>query len=268
MPRELQIRELHSTVRFIQGYRYLDRCGDAMVKLEDSLAEGWIPSETSPKAGILKNDVFGMTLSFNSENMSTAQVEFISFEHFLDQTCKIYDVLRQTLEIKKINVPTLRVVFQRGFDEGELEQAEEYLMELKICEPRSEVVSLLEGKLAAAECVVVTESNIEWNSNTVHRRRRLQTQVVRQERQLPFDDRMLRRSRLLPNNQREAIAALMKLRKQHPALSPVAAQIEVEQSFESEVSTKAFDLPGFLEHAWKWAESVGNGIVSFERAKK
>ena len=60
----------------------------------------------------------------------------------------------------------------------------------------------------------------------------------------------------------------MKLRKQHPEVAPVAAQLDVEHSFETEFSTKAFDLPGFLGDAWKWAESVGNGISGLEGAKQ
>ena len=151
-----QVREINSTIRFIQGYRYLDRCGEAIIKLENSLAEGWIPTDTSPKAGTHKNDVLGMTVGFHSESMVTVQVEFISFEHFLDQTCKIYDILWQTFDLKKINVPTLRVIFQHGFGEGELDKAQEYLMQFHLCQPRAEVVSLLGGNLYAADCVLLT----------------------------------------------------------------------------------------------------------------
>jgi hypothetical protein len=268
MPGAFQVREIHSTIRFIQGYRYLDRCGEAIIKLENSLAEGWIPTETSPKAGTLKNDVLGMTVGFHSESMTTVQVEFISFEHFLDQTCKIYDILWQTFDIKKINVPTLRVILQHGFGEGELDKAQEYLTRLNLCQPRAEVVSLLGGNLYVADCVLVTTADVDWNKHPVNQRRRLQTQVIRQERLPPFDERMLKRSRLLGDKQSQAIAALMKLRKQHPEVAPVAAQLDVEHSFETEFSTKAFDLPGFLGDAWKWAESVGNGISGLEGANK
>ena len=41
--------EFRASVRFVQGYRYLDRCGEALIKLENSLHEGWIPTEPTPK---------------------------------------------------------------------------------------------------------------------------------------------------------------------------------------------------------------------------
>jgi hypothetical protein len=268
MPGSFQVREIRSTIRFIQGYRYLDRCGEAIVKLENTLADEWIPTETSPKAGALKNDVLGMTLGFSSENMTTVQAEFISFEHFLDQTCKIYDVLWQTFEVKKINVPTLRVILQHGFDEDELDKAQEFLMRLRLCQPHAGVVSLLGGQLYAADCLLVTTAESNWSKQPVMQRRRLEAHVIRQERQPPFDERMLRRSRLLGDRQSQAIAALMALRKRHPDVAPVAAQIELEHSFESEFSSKAFDLPKFLGDAWKWAETVGTGISDLGGVKQ
>lgn len=75
-----QVHAIQASIRFIQGYRYLDRCGEALVKLENTLADGWIPSETSPKAGVLKNDQLSMTASFSSESMTIQQAESISFE--------------------------------------------------------------------------------------------------------------------------------------------------------------------------------------------
>jgi len=60
----------------------------------------------------------------------------------------------------------------------------------------------------------------------------------------------------------------MALRKRHPDVAPVAAQIELEHSFESEFSSKAFDLPKFLGDAWKWAETVGTGISDLGGVKQ
>ncbi|HTU93569.1 MAG TPA: hypothetical protein VMF69_26045 [Gemmataceae bacterium] len=259
-----QVHRILATIRFIQGYRYLDRCGEALVKLENVLTEGWLPTEPSPKAGGMKNDQLGMTASFNSEGMTTSQAEFISFEHFIDQTCKVFDTLWQTFEIKRISSPTILVVFQKGFKDDELEEAAQYLISLRLCVPHTGLIGLMEGMAHALDFVLLTTEDMEWNEERVHRRRRMQSQVIRQERQPPFDERLLRRSRQLASKQRDAIAALMKLRRKHPEVSPVAAQLDLEHSFETELSAEVFDLPSFLQQGWEWAESVRGGIARLE----
>lgn len=119
----------------------------------------------------------------------------------------------------------------------------------------------------ALDFVIVTTEDIEWDQEPVHRRRRLQSQIIRQERQPPFDERLLRRSRQLPSQQRAAMEALTKLRHQHPEVSPVAVQMELEHTFETEFSAESFDLPTFLQQGWEWTESVRGGIVCLQGVK-
>jgi hypothetical protein len=45
---DLKPTQFSFTVRFVQGYRFLDRCGDAIIRLEETLDEGWIPGELVP----------------------------------------------------------------------------------------------------------------------------------------------------------------------------------------------------------------------------
>ena len=262
-----QVHQIQTTIRFIQGYRYLDRCGEALIKLENVLAEGWLPTETSPKAGVLKNDQLGMTANFHSEGMTTAQGEFISFEHFLDQTCKVFDTLWQTFEVKRINLPTIHVVFQKGFKDEKLEEAAQYLINLRLCVPHTGLVDLMGGRTDALDFVLVTTEDVEWDQERLPQRRRIQSQVIRQERQPPFDERLLKRARQLPSQQRDAIAALTRLRHKHPEISPVAAQLDLEYAFETELRAEAFDLPTFLQKGWEWAESVRSGIARLEGEK-
>lgn len=262
-----EVHGIYASLRFIQGYRYLDRCGEALIKLENVLEEGWITAETSPKSGNLKNDGLGMTATFNSEVMTVAQTEFISFEHFFDQTCKVYDTLWQLFEVKRINLPSIRVLVQKGFGEDELDQASRYVLNMRLCSPHPELCRLLGGKDQTIEFVFVTEEDEEWHGVRAHRRRRLQTQVIRQERQPPFDERMLRRTRQLGDKQKHAITALLQLRKQHPEIAPVAAQLDIEDSFETEFSAAEFDFPTFLKEAWSWAENVRNMVPRLGEVK-
>ena len=169
-----KVHEIQASVRFIQGYRYLDKCGEALVRIEDTLGEGWIPTETTPKAGSLKNDQLGMVVTFNSEAMTVQQGEFISFEDFLDQTCKIYEILWPLFELKRIHLPVLRVILQKGFNDGELEEAGRYLLGLHLCMPHPGLVSLMTGEVQSLDFVQVTTNDLKWGSSLVHQRRRLQ----------------------------------------------------------------------------------------------
>ncbi len=249
-----QVHQIASTVRFIQGYRFLDKCGEAMVLLEGALDEGWIPRETTPKAGVMVNHQLGMNLEVNSSRMSVSQDEFIDFSYFRDQVCKIYDVIHRTFEIKTVNAPTLQVTYQRGFDD--VASAETCIEALGLCPPSPLVIQALGGHRSALSFTVCCEEDITWRHTGVQLRTRLDVRSVRQERQPRFDERLMQRTRLLPKLQREAMLALARLREQHPGISPVAAQIELEYAHETEINTREFDLPQFYSDAWVWQEGT------------
>lgn len=78
-------------VRFDQGYRYLDRCGEAVIRLEDTLDRGWIPGETIPTGGQFHNYSLGLWTQFNSSLLTVVQYEFMSHKHFADQGAKILE---------------------------------------------------------------------------------------------------------------------------------------------------------------------------------
>ena len=99
---QFNLFSMQLSVRFIQGYRYLDRCGECLIRLEAALEHSWIPVETSPNSGSMKNEAVGLSMIFNSEGLNVRQAEYLAFELFQDQSCKAYDVLWRTLEIERI----------------------------------------------------------------------------------------------------------------------------------------------------------------------
>jgi hypothetical protein len=258
-PIDLHTTALVATIRFDQGYRYLDRCGEALVRLDDILDEGWIPTETTPSRGALRNYRLGMSAQFHSELMTVHQSEFISFEHFRDQACKIYEILWKTFEVKRIVTPVFRVILQAGFEE--VEKADEYVRNMNLCKPDQKVLHLLGGHQSAATFTVCTQEQVTWQDSPVVRRRRLEVSVIRQERQPDFDERVMRRLPLVPMRQQSALGALMKLRRQHPKVYPVAAQFDLENAHECEGRSDTFNLSRFLDESWKWTEHVRTSIA-------
>jgi hypothetical protein len=151
-PTGFEFQSVQLSLRFIRGYRYLDRCGECLVRLEDVLEDGWIPSEASPTSGTMRNEPLGMGLIFNSEGMNVRQSEYMAFEEFADQACKIYETVWRVLGIERISTPSLVVFYQKGFDEDQEDDAERYLLEMKICRADEELLKTMGG--AAVGCPV------------------------------------------------------------------------------------------------------------------
>lgn len=67
------LRQRIFEARYEQGYRYLDRCGDALLVLEELLADQtgciWMTSEVSPKSARLKCPELDMVLVFDARRM-------------------------------------------------------------------------------------------------------------------------------------------------------------------------------------------------------
>jgi len=252
--KRLDVVRLSATVRFVQGYRYLDRCGEALIRLENTADEGWIPGQATATGGRLQNWRLGMRAEFDSERVTVHQTEYISFEHFQDQTCKIYEILWKTFDVEKILTPALQVIFQIGFDE--LSDASAHALKLRLCRPEKTVLDILGGQESAIGYTLCTETDTARDDNPVVQRRRLELQVVRQERQPDFDERVMRRLPLLPVGQQKALGDLMRLRRRYPRLASAAVQFDLENSCEGELLARSFALSAFLEDSWEWAGRV------------
>jgi hypothetical protein len=265
-PTQFNLFGMQVSVRFIQGYRYLDRCGECLIRLEDTLDEGWIPVETSPTSGTMKNETMGLTMTFNSEGMNVRQAEYLEFETFRDQSCKAYDILWRLLAIERISGPTLRVWYQKGFDENQEDDAEQYLLTMGLYQTDQRLLQAMGGREAGSMFTIITELSAQLDDSPVDWRRRLQANVVKQLRQQNFDSRLLQRTRLLGKRQGDAIRGMQKFRKRVPDVAPVAVQLEAEASLSVELSTKQFNLPDFMHQSNEWAEHVKDSVVTLRRS--
>ena len=260
---DFQPVRLSFSVRFVQGYRYLDKCGEALVRLEDTLDAGWIPGEASPTSGVLQNYSLGLGANFNTKSLSVNQTEFISFEHFAHETCNIYEILRSTFGIKRILAPSFRALFQVGFSTVDL--AGEHLRDMGLCKPSVELLAALGGEESAFDFTLCTNEDIKGDENPANCRRRIAANVIQQEIQPPFDERIMMRLSLLQESHRKPMADLRKLRRQHAKLSRVAVQFDVENSFEQEFDSRSFDVSTFLTQAHEWTKDVGRFLSASKK---
>jgi hypothetical protein len=251
---EFDPTQFNLAVRFDQGYRFLDKCGEAVIRLENTLDPGWIPGELKPTGGSLRNYTLGLGTTFDTNSLSVIQTEYLSFENFLDQSCKIFQTIRGTFDIKRIITPVLRVITQVGFPE--VEDAERFLLDLHLCVPDRELVRQLGGTESALNFTVCTNVTENWDNVPIDTRGRVDVRVVRQERQPMFDERIMLRLPLVSSRYHETIAAHRKLRRQHPRIVDVALQVDCERSFESEFNSATFDLSRFLRSSYDWAAKM------------
>jgi hypothetical protein len=256
-----EVTSLIATIRWINGYRYLDRCGEALLRLEERLDAGWATGEIVPTSGTMKNYRLSMGARFGTDQLNVYQQgEFISFEHFRDETALIYETLANVFEVKRINAPTFKLVAQHACETADKGDATIHALHLISHDQR--LLDELGGVSKASSFVLCTEQDTAWNEEPVHLRRRFEANTVRQERQPDFDNRLMQRIPLLSLKDREIVQDLMKLRRHHPKFGPFAAQLEIESAFESEFSTRYFDTRQFLSDQWEWSRHCITRLTS------
>jgi hypothetical protein len=256
MPPNFKVTELTASVRWIKGYRYLDKCGEALVLLDDRLDPGWISGEITPTGGNLRNFRLGMSAVFQASFLTIRQAEFISHEHFAEEACKLYDTLRDVFEIDRLNAPSFLAVLQHGCNGTE--EAEELLKGLSFCSPSKQVVKWLGGEHEGVSMAFSTKASVEWEGTHATQRRRFEYGAVKQARQPDFDNRLLLRLPLLSIKDQQVMSTLQQLRRTHPEPKEFAAQVSLENAFESEFSTRQFNLTDFLAHSWDWVSTTIN----------
>jgi hypothetical protein len=249
-------QEYRVTLRFVQGYRFLDLCGEALINLERSLREGWIPGEVAPKGGNVRNDTLGMKSVFNSEFVTVQQDEFVSFEVFRDQACKLVDVLRTTFRIERFISPALAVVFQQPFASGNSDDADRVFRELELVVLPDKLRTSVGGAPASLNFALLTHGEPQWRGVPVRVIRRIEGKVVKQVSTQPFDDRLLRRASFLPEKQQQALVALQRLRAMHPARAETAIEIQLETWLEGEIDKNELSLYDFLTEVHDWASTA------------
>ncbi|MFN0056253.1 MAG: hypothetical protein ACKV0T_29250, partial [Planctomycetales bacterium] len=174
----LEIARVVFSVRWVRGYRYLDRCGEALVRLEERLDNAWIVSETAPSGGSIRNDVLEMQAVFNSASLTVQQEGFSDFGTFCHETHLIYDILRTVFEIGVINAPAVGVTLQLGM--ASLDESSEYLIGLSLVEPASRLVAAM-GKRPEGLSLTVTTAATELCEGATRRiRRRFNVESVTQ----------------------------------------------------------------------------------------
>lgn len=246
--------------KWVQGYKYLDHCGKALIKLENELShKEWITSEFRPTGGSIKNPALDMLAVFDSNRITVIQEIAPNKEEFISETAKIYDILRTVFEIEQINIPAIRIIAQKGFEEEK--QANDYILKLKHINIDEKIYNAMGNDIETLNYTICTTAKTEIQGILQQVRKRLNISAIKQRYDAPFDERLLHKVKYLNKDQQYAMKALLKLRKKMPKVPHIAAQFDMEQVIEAKLSAKLFDIPSFIAQAWNWAEQTLNKIT-------
>ena len=180
-----EISDLVVTLRLVRGYRFLDRCGEALIKLEKVLDKGWLPLEATPKGGAMRHYANGLTLVFDSSQITVQQEEFIHFEQFFDQASKAWETIWRMFEIEHINAPAFRINIRIPFDS--LDEADAYLRRLNLVTPGPRVTEWIGTDFRATQFAFVTEDRTEWHKQLVTQRQRIAGSTVNEAKVTQVD---------------------------------------------------------------------------------
>ena len=261
--RGFQPANVVASVRFVQGYRYLDRCGEILIRLENELGEGWIPAEPSPQGGILRNYELGMELVFSSESMTIKQEELIVAEQLFGIAGCAYEIICGATEIERVLSPAIRTVFKKRC--SSLAEADQTIVRLNLVSPSTHLTAALGGKPTVLHFTTTRESDEQWDGLPVHRRNRIHVEGSGQLQQPPFDERLVRRIRSLSANQNDALKQLIGARSKFVASQAFAATLDIEHSFEDEFPYRSFQFRTFLDDGWSAIENLASELVKGDK---
>lgn len=119
--KDLLLQKIVFEVRYKQGYRYLDRCGETMIDAENKI-KGWIAGEAAPTGGRMVNTTENMLFSFNSSKLDLSQhyADINDYKNFVNYSIKFFDLVSKNLGLKEYLRFGLRYWFLYPVDSAQI----------------------------------------------------------------------------------------------------------------------------------------------------
>jgi hypothetical protein len=245
--------------RYERGYRYLDRCGDAMVILEEALpdvSDGhiWMPEEMQPKGARMKCPGLDLTLVFDTNRLCLDQNPVDIDCRFEEISTYALDTIISKFAIEKITRFGSRHVSIVPSDS--IDQAE--MLSIKNIPLKDWLGDDIDGlKHRAHEAVVAYDSEDRTEGIRIAVKAAHKIEAPQE-----IDRRLAAAPHLLPNGQREALLEQLRRQKQRKADPLAGLIVDVDYWWTKPENPKIED---FFEAAYK----KRNGLLdSLGRGKK
>ena len=251
------LRQQIFEARYEQGYRYLDRCGEAMVILEPLLGEEtgclWLPKEMSPTSANLHCPDLDISIVFNAYRfvidrnpVEKAECDFAALAETVLATIVGRFDLRK---MQRFGARRLTVVSKDSVD-----QAEELSVRLSPVmdwrgqdnlkfQPRSyEIVSVFELPDRSKGVRVTTKPYAKVGTN------------------VQVDDRLKLPAHHLPEEQHEALVA--KLRRDRQRQGDPEAGLAIDIDYFWLHPAKEYSVRQFIKEAWDEADRLETQLIN------
>jgi len=226
-------------LRFASGHRYLDRCGETLIEIEERLPD-WVPQEISPSRGSLANLSKNIVFNFNSYKLDSGQDEPKGTEYFREQTALLTDIVCKTLSLSRFIRIGVRLYFL--FPAESMDSAEEMVRQSRFVDISAKLRDTCGSKVRAQKHVVIFESGNEG--------RRIEIGAVRREEGRLAPQLLSVEPRLLPKGQREALLRKLQETKRYGEDPRFALQIDIDNY---ELEPESFNVPAFIERHEEFA---------------
>ncbi|MCY2953830.1 MAG: hypothetical protein NTU53_17925 [Planctomycetota bacterium] len=203
--------------RYEKGYRYLDRCGDVMLVLEELLAaetgKVWMPDEVAPKGAKIKCPELDLAVAFDSARMAVIQTPGEIDCPFDVVASLVLSTLVGRLDLRDMTRFGARFIRILGADSAEDAGA----LAARLAPIQDWPIPTGDGfTVTDCEASVVCDS-----ADGSHGYRYQVRSVAKAESPIEIDDRLKMQPRFLPKDQNKVLLEQLRRRRQR-AQDPVA----------------------------------------------
>ena len=220
-------------LRYAAGYRYLDRCGETLIEIEERLP-GWIPQEIKPSGGQLVNLDKDISFSFDSYRLNASQENPKKTDDFQEQVASLTDIICKNLGLSSYIRIGVRFYFL--FPADSIEQAEKLVHQTNFVSISPKLIETFGPSVRAQKHIIIFEDGNEG--------RRIEFGGVRREEGKVPPQLLSVEPRLLPKGQREALVKKLQETKRYGEDPRFALQFDVD-NYERE--PESFNVRAFIE---------------------
>lgn len=246
-------------IRYKQGYRYLDRCGDAMVLLEDALPaisgnKIWMPEDMAPQGARMKCPNLDLTLVFDAARFCLDQNPTDIECPFEDVVLYAFETIAAKFAIEHLTRLGRRQRFLLPVDSIE-DAIKLSLMKLPLGDWPVENIDDMSHRSSDATCVLESKDRSKGVLFSV-------SSVYKIDAPSKIDPRLKRPPHLLEKGQREALINQLRRAKQRQEDPAAGLEVDIDYWW---IDPEDVNIKGFCE---KSTTIINELIEFFLRGKK
>lgn len=236
-------------LRYAHGHRYLDRCGETLIEVENR-APGWVSQEVTPSNGALMYLDKEILFNFNSYKLDAVQEDPKDTKVFREQVALLADIVCRNLGISRFIRIGVRFIFL--YPATSMEEAEEMVRRSNVATPSPRLLQVCGSALHAQKHIFIfQDGNVG---------RRIEIGSLRREEGRLGPELLAVEPRNLPKGQREAFIRKLHETKRYSEDPRFSLQVDID-NYEYDPDT--FSAPSFVE---KHEEFARNELLELLRS--